>query len=126
MLLAMERGQWSVKLMLKPAHLGHVEVEMRMRNGELDTSFLASQAATRDLLQAGLGQLRASLTGAGMDVASMSVTDYQDRSSGGESTPKQARANASAQRIEAGAESTDTSPQAGIRRSSHDGLDVLV
>ncbi len=126
MLHALERGQWSIKLMLKPAHLGHVEVEMRMRNGELDASFLATQAGTRELLQAGLGQLRTSLTNAGMDVATMSVADYQNRSSGGESTPKQAQQSAKVQEVETGAESGDGTPQPGIMRSGPDGLDVLV
>lgn len=70
---AMERGQWQLKLMLKPAHLGHVEVEMRMRSGELDASFMASQAATRELLREGMGRLKATLSNLGMDVASMQV-----------------------------------------------------
>jgi flagellar hook-length control protein FliK len=126
LLYALERGQWSVKLMLKPAHLGHIEVEMRMRNGELDASFLAGHAATRDLLQSGLGQLRASLNNAGMDIASMSVGDYQGRSSGGESTPGQRQQPMTVPVAQASADLIKPEPANGGDRSAPDGLDVMV
>jgi len=123
---AMERGQWQLKLMLKPAQLGHIEVEMRMRNGELDASFLASQAATRELLQDGLGRLKSTLNGLGMDVASMHVGDGQARQFGEKPTQdKQAQARTNT--VSRENDPVATGSTAAIRnRSGSDGLDVMV
>ena len=89
MIREFERGHWNLRLMLKPAHLGHIEVEMRMRAGELDASFAAPQAATRELLQDGLSRLKDNLNQMGMDVASLDVRTGQNRQDGGDSTPGQ-------------------------------------
>ena len=89
MIREFERGHWNLRLMLKPAHLGHIEVEMRMRAGELDASFVAPQAATRELLQDGLSRLKESLNQMGMDVASLDVRTGQQRQNGGDPTPGQ-------------------------------------
>ena len=82
-----EKGQWHLKLMLRPATLGHIEVEMRMRSGELDAVFTASQAITRELLQEGMSKLKDTLNQMGMDVASMQVGGGQTQQGGGEPTP---------------------------------------
>ncbi len=84
-----EKGQWHLKLSLRPATLGHIEVEMRMRSGELDAVFSAPQALTRELLQEGMSKLKDTLNQMGMDVASMLVGDGQTQQRGGESTPGQ-------------------------------------
>jgi len=84
-----EKGQWHLKLSLRPATLGHIEVEMRMRSGEMDAVFTAPQALTRELLQEGMSKLKDTLTQMGMDVASMQVGDGQTQKRGGESTPGQ-------------------------------------
>jgi flagellar hook-length control protein FliK len=84
-----EKGQWHLKLSLRPATLGHIEVEMRMRSGELDAVFTAPQAVTRELLQDGMAKLKDTLNQMGMDVASMQVGDGQTQKRGGESTPGQ-------------------------------------
>lgn len=89
MIREIERGHWNMRLMLKPAHLGHIEVEMRLRAGELDASFAAPQAATRELLQDGLARLKDSLNQMGMDVANLDVKTGQNRQNGGEPTPGQ-------------------------------------
>lgn len=89
LLREIERGHWSLRLMLKPAHLGHIEIEMRLRSGELDATFAAPQAATRELLQDGLSRLKDSLSQTGMDVANLHVKDGQNRQNGGDSTPGQ-------------------------------------
>lgn len=82
-----EKGQWHLKLSLRPATLGHIEVEMRMRSGELDAVFTTSQALTRELLQESLPKLKDTLNQMGMDVASFHVGDGQTQQGGGESTP---------------------------------------
>jgi len=90
MLTEMEKGQWHLKLQLRPATLGHIEVEMRMLSGQLDAVFNAPQALTRELLQEGMTRLKETLNQMGMDVASMLVKDGQTQQNGGKSTPNQA------------------------------------
>lgn len=90
MLTEMEKGQWHLKLQLRPATLGHIEVEMRMLSGQLDAVFNAPQALTRELLQEGMTRLKDTLNQMGMDVASMLVKDGQTQQNGGKSTPNQA------------------------------------
>ncbi len=89
MLTEIEKGQWHLKLQLRPATLGHIEVEMRMLSGQLDAVFSAPQALTRELLQEGMSRLKDTLSHMGMDVASMHVKDGQTQQNGGKSTPNQ-------------------------------------
>jgi flagellar hook-length control protein FliK len=125
MISEMEKGHWHLKMMLKPANLGNVEVEMRMRNGELDANFTASQAVTRDLLQDGLPKLRDTLTQMGMDVASMNIGGGSSQKNGGEPTPQQAHNSTSAPPAKPQEEQVaGQSPQ--VSSSATDGLDVLV
>jgi flagellar hook-length control protein FliK len=121
----MEKGQWHLKLQLRPATLGHIEVEMRMRSGEFDAVFTAPNATTRDLLQDGLGKLRETLAQMGMDVANIHVGNGQTGQSGGDSTPGTPKGKTS--RVEASApESTAETPRAPRVKDPRDGLDVLV
>jgi flagellar hook-length control protein FliK len=121
----MERGQWHLKLSLRPATLGHIEVEMRMRSGELDAVFTANQALTRELLQDGMAKLKDTLGQMGMDVASMQVGDGQTRQSGGESTPGQMSKSTNTKNDDS--KSTPSQP-IGVPRMKmgKDGWDVLV
>lgn len=121
----LERGQWQLKLSLRPARLGHIEVDMRMRSGEMDAVFTAGQAVTRELLNEGMSKLRDTLNQMGMDVASLKVDDGQSRQRGGESTPdRQAnvRDNAPTESADAPASQTVLVPS----RMGVDGWDVLV
>lgn len=120
-----EKGQWHLKLSLRPATLGHIEVEMRMRSGELDAIFTAPQAVTRELLQDGMAKLKDTLTQMGMDVASMQVGDGQAQKRGGESTPRQM----SKSTISGVNDSESTAPLAATAspvKMGKDGWDVLV
>lgn len=121
----LERGQWHLKLSLRPATLGHIEVEMRMRSGEMDAVFTAGQALTRELLNEGMSKLKDSLNQMGMDVASLKVEDGQNRQRGGDPTPDR-QANV---RENAPTESADTAappPVPVITKMGADGWDVLV
>jgi flagellar hook-length control protein FliK len=120
-----ERGQWNLRLMLKPAHLGHIEVEMRLRAGQLDASFVAPQAATRELLQDGLDRLRQQLDQSGMDVANLHVKDGQTRQNGGDSTPGQRQFGNTAKNTET-PQAPAPSVQSLPRPSRPDGWDVTV
>ena len=121
----LERGQWHLKLSLRPATLGHIEVEMRMRSGEMDAVFTAPQALTRELLNEGMSKLKDTLNQMGMDVASLKVDDGQSRQRGGESTPErpaQLKDNAPTESADAPVPSPVTAPQ----KMGADGWDVLV
>ena len=121
----MEKGQWHLKLQLRPATLGHIEVEMRMRSGEFDAIFTAPNATTRDLLQDGMVKLRETLSQMGMDVANIHVGNGQTGQSGGDSTPGTPKGKTS--QVEAKAtERTAETPRAPSVKDPSDGLDVLV
>lgn len=125
MLTEMEKGQWHLKLQLRPATLGHIEVEMRMLSGQLDAVFNAPQALTRELLQEGMTRLKETLNQMGMDVASMQVKDGQTQQNGGKSTPNQP--SKSADLVNNDSKSTN-SPIITVSRQKmgEDGWDVLV
>ena len=121
----LERGQWHLKLSLRPATLGHIEVEMRMRSGEMDAVFTAPQALTRELLNEGMSKLKDTLNQMGMDVASLKVDDGQSRQRGGESTPDrqaQLKDNAPTESADAPVFSSVAAPN----KMGTDGWDVLV
>jgi flagellar hook-length control protein FliK len=120
-----ERGNWHVRLMLRPQSLGQVEVELRMRSGELEASFRAPQALTRELINDSLPRLREVLSQMGMDVASFDVAGRQGEPSGGNPTPREQAHGAAAQSAEQAtpAESLAVSRPA---RVGLDGWDVLV
>lgn len=125
LLQAVDRGEWSVKLALKPANLGHVEVQMRMHAGGLDAQFQASQSLTRDLLSDGLQRLRDSLTQMGMDVAQLNVGGGRSQQRGGDSTPRQT-ATVKAAGVET-TEETDATNQPILSRPQRaSGWDMLV
>lgn len=121
----MEKGQWHLKLLLRPATLGHIEVEMRMRSGEFDAVFTAPNATTRDLLQDGMGKLRETLAQMGMDVANIHVGNGQTGQSGGDSTPGSPRGKPASVEANA-AENAAETPRAPRVKDPSDGLDVLV
>jgi flagellar hook-length control protein FliK len=122
----MEKGQWHLKLQLRPATLGHIEVEMRMRSGEFDAVFTAPNAITRDLLQDGMGKLKETLAQMGMDVASIHVGNGQTGQSGGDPTPRSPQQAPAAN----GTNGQETAATANTRaphvKTPQEGLDVMV
>ncbi|WP_416545019.1 flagellar hook-length control protein FliK [Limnohabitans sp. DCL3] len=121
-----EKGQWHLKLSLRPATLGHIEVEMRMRSGELDAVFTAPQALTRELLQEGMSKLKDTLSQMGMDVASMQVGDGQTQKRGGESTPGQMSKSTNSGVDDPQSSLSATPPPIPRMKMGQDGWDVLV
>ena len=121
----MERGQWHLKLQLRPATLGHIEVEMRMRSGEFDAVFNAPNAITRDLLQDGMSKLRETLSQMGMDVATIHVGGGQTGQSGGDPTPGFSKGKPT-QAKESDQKNTTEISRAPRVKDPNDGLDVLV
>lgn len=88
LLESIEKGEWQVKIHLKPVELGHIEVDLKMKNNALEAHFSASQSIARELLEQGLGRLKETLQQTGMDVASVRVNDGQLSRNGGDSTPR--------------------------------------
>jgi len=89
LLESIEKGDWQLKLHLKPVELGHIEVDLKMRDNGLEAKFTASQSIARELLESGLGRLKETLQQAGMDVASVRVNDGPSSRNGGDPTPRQ-------------------------------------
>lgn len=123
MLGQIQKGHWQVRLMLKPATLGDIEVELRMRSGELDASFRAANPATRELLADSLPRLREVMANAGMDIAKTTIGDGQTSRNGENPTPRQSRRGPSEGPAVNAAEVTATSEPGRIDRR---GLDVMV
>ena len=63
------RGAWRVEMDLHPKSLGRIEIQLEMRNGELEANFNAANAATRELLQDSMPRLRDALEEHGMESA---------------------------------------------------------
>lgn len=127
LLEALDRGEWQMKLHLKPADLGHVEVDLKMRGNVLEAHFTASQSITRDLLEGGMGRLKDTLQQSGMDVASMKVNDGASSRSGGDSTPRQpGQGQNSELRTPKGETQSEPKMDGPMRANADGGLDLMV
>jgi flagellar hook-length control protein FliK len=82
------QGHWQVRLMLSPARLGFIDVQLEMRRGALEATFTASQASTREVLADNLWRLRDTLSESGMLIANMSLASDLNGHSGGFLTPQ--------------------------------------
>ncbi|MFD0668463.1 flagellar hook-length control protein FliK [Ramlibacter sp. MAHUQ-53] len=123
-----EKGHWQVRLMLRPEKLGEVEIDLKMRAGQVDAAFQASNPVTRDLLNEGLPRLREVLSQAGMEIADLNVGTGKGQHAGGNPTPRQSPGPA-APGAPAEAQAPDTAALAAApaaRRTTASGLDVLV
>ena len=76
----LNEGQWKMKLGLKPAHLGAVDVELEMRDGKLSAVINADNATTQQLLNQGSPRLREALNALGWDQASVNLGQGQSSS----------------------------------------------
>jgi flagellar hook-length control protein FliK len=125
-LAAVASNNWKLQIDLKPAHLGHISIEMTMQQGQLDAVFDASQASSRALISEGLDRLRQDLQRAGMNVAHLGLNFGSGARSGGNSTP---RGREEGQSGVVGGVIDDVASVALSQRSqaaSDDGLDVMV
>ena len=123
------KGDWKVEMALRPLDLGKVDIELRMNQGELQASFHASEAATRDLITNGLPKLKEVLAQLGMEVANVDVNVRQDSQSGGNPTPGKPSpgiAGIGTKRRDGEAVATGELPATRSVKASDDGLDLLV
>lgn len=125
LLQQISQGNWKVELNLEPGNLGSIKVEMEFKKGELEASFKAGQAMTKDLLQDSLPRLREALERSGITIASMNVGgDRQERS---RDSLSQQHSSASARRKLDAPEGDGVELEKVVAPRSHDGtLDVLV
>ena len=103
------RGQWQLQLTLRPASLGRVDVDLAMRRGELEATFAANSAGTRELLVESFPRLREALQQSGTQVASLDVQGESRGESDRKPTP---------QPLAAGRASSDESSQ-GAAGNTH-------
>lgn len=116
------RGAWRVEMDIHPKSLGRIEIQLEMKNGELEAHFNASKHLTRELLQDSLPKLREALDQHGIDSAYIGLGAGQQRHSDGNPTAEQ-RPERFNQRLSQKAEDSDNSPR---RRVSSTGLDIEV
>ncbi len=122
-----ERGNWEVRLLLKPAKLGEVEVDLALRSGALDASFRTTNPVTRDLLNDGLPRLREVLANAGMDIAGLNVGSGRSQQTGGNPTPRHAREPQGPENADRGVVAVSApATQPHLRGTGGSGWDVLV
>ena len=96
------KGQWTMQLTLKPASLGTIDVDLQMRNGELEARFVSANPLTRDLLQDSMQRLKDQMAQAGTDVAKVVVDSGSGQPNHGKPTPHAPRAAMSSGTAEAG------------------------
>jgi hypothetical protein len=81
-----KRGAWRVEMDLHPRSLGRIEIQLEMRNGELEAHFNTSQSVTRELLQESFSKLKDILSQHGIDSAYIGLGSENGRNSDGNST----------------------------------------
>jgi flagellar hook-length control protein FliK len=118
-----QRGSWHVEMDLHPKSLGRIEVQLEMKNGELEARFIAANATTRDLLNEGMPRLREALQEHGTETASMDLGSANQGASDGKSTASEERSEGSSDRLSAEVASDGL---AVGERTLTDGLDVHV
>jgi len=80
--LTQGNGISEAKLKLTPEHLGQVDIRIVMNNGVLTAQFIADSPAAREMLENQMAQLRASLSGQGLQVERLEVVQPSSASSG--------------------------------------------
>ena len=86
-----KRGAWRVEMDLHPRSLGRIEIQLEMRNGELEAHFNTSQSVTRELLQESFSKLKDILSQHGIDSAYIGLGSENGRNSDGNSTEGEKR-----------------------------------
>ena len=116
-----ERGSWRVEMDLHPASMGRIEVQLEMRNGELEANFLSSNAATRELLNESLHRLREMLEQFGTNSAYVGLGAGNKGQHDGNSAPR-----AELGSVDAGDGNDLADSDSDRKPVSDDGLDVMV
>jgi len=115
------RGAWRVEMDLHPKSLGRIEIQLEMKNGEIEANFHAANGVTRELLAESMPRLRSALEEHGMETAYIDLEMANQGKSDGNSTARQLLGDVAET-------SAATEPEAKqiSKQPSADGLDVLV
>ena len=116
-----ERGSWRVEMDLHPASMGRIEVQLEMRNGELEANFLSSNATTREVLNESLHRLREMLEQFGTNSAYVGLGAGNKGQHDGNSAPR-----AEMSSVDAGDGNDPADSDSDRKPVSDDGLDVMV
>ncbi len=94
-------GQWKMKFALRPSNLGGVEIQLEMKDGQLNAAFQADNPLTRDLLQNSSQRLKEALGNFGINAGQVNVGqgggNASQNSSGNAGKQPQVRDNSSTQ-----------------------------
>ncbi|MDP6197865.1 MAG: flagellar hook-length control protein FliK [Porticoccaceae bacterium] len=114
------RGAWRVEMDLHPKSLGRIEIQLEMKNGELEANFHSANSATRELLAESMPRLRTALEEHGMETAYIGLELANQGKSDGKSTAQQHQSQSDVL--------VDDEPESREIKGhlSDDGLDVLV
>ena len=116
-----ERGSWRVEMDLHPASMGRIEVQLEMKNGELEANFLSSNQATRELLNDSMPRLREMFEQFGMNSAYLGLGSSNQGQSDGNSPSGQSSSQA-----DGDGDEKSMAQETARKPVSDDGLDVLV
>lgn len=70
-------GRTEARITLVPEHLGHVEIQLTMQNGQLTAQLIAETAHGREMLEQQIAALRTALQTQGIQVERLEVTQQQ-------------------------------------------------
>jgi flagellar hook-length control protein FliK len=117
-----KQGSWHVEIELHPRSLGRIEVQLEMKNGELEAHFNASRALTRDLIQEGLPRLKAELEQHGTESAYVGVGHQNQGRSDENPTDSDGDSNSSGHETDSKADQNTKNQKA----NNIEGLDIQV
>ncbi len=122
MLSGIQRGEWQIRLLLRPESLGEVEIQMRLQGGALEAQLSAAQESTKELLNQGLDRLREYFQRSGMEVAYLGVSAQSKGGGDGKPTGQSAGLAVKPEEnsIEEEGSSSPNSPVAGQSGSQWD------
>jgi len=107
----LQRGEWKMKFGLRPAHLGGVEIQLEMKDGQLQANLQVDNPVARDLLQQNSARLREALANLGIENPHVHVGQHSShaggQSHGNSSNRPQVGDNSAAGSTETGAEETN-------------------
>jgi flagellar hook-length control protein FliK len=117
------RGAWRVEMDLHPKSLGRIEIQLEMKNGELEANFHSANSATRELLADSMPRLRAALEEHGMETAYIGLELANQGGFDGNSTGQEQSDRREGDNL---AENAESPVMASKNKISDDGLNVLV
>lgn len=67
-------GTSQARIQLVPEHLGQIDIQLKMKNGQLTAQIVTDRVVGKEMIDAQLGMLRSSLTSQGIQIEKLEVT----------------------------------------------------